>query len=386
MTLRRLVAVSITAVAAIGLAGCTSSDAPTASEPPAVDAFAAEHYATPLADVCPATVVIQNNWWPQPDQGWQYQLIGTAGTVDPDTFRYSGPLGSTGVNLEIRAGGPATGWTLPPEQLYLDDDILLGVTTTENSVLHYADRPLTSVFTYNVTSPTALIWGTDEWDFESLEEIRDSGETVLAFDGAPFVDYLISTDLLSADQIDGSFDGSLSRFVVEDGRILTQGFVTSEVYKLQNEVDAWDGKPVNYLLIGDEYTSYNSQVSVRSDRLEANASCLERLVPLLQQATVDYVTDPGPANDVILDVVAGFENSGWTLSAGEAAWASEAAAELGIFGNSPDGTLGSFDLDRVSSFIDSYVPFLIEQGVVVDESLTADDIVTNRFIDPAIAR
>ena len=53
----------------------------------------------------PTTVVFQTNWWPQPDHALAYQLIGPDGEVDTSTNSYSGPLGSTGVDLEIRAGG-----------------------------------------------------------------------------------------------------------------------------------------------------------------------------------------------------------------------------------------------------------------------------------------
>jgi hypothetical protein len=376
--------VAATATAALALAGC-AADAEDPVVPESLDGFAAEHYTTDLTGVCPSTVVIQNNWWPQPDQGWQYQLIGEGGKIDAEHFAYSGPLGSTGVALEIRSGGPATGWTLPPQQLFLDDSILLGITTTEDNIVNSAERPLTAVFTATVTNPLALIWGTDEWDFDSIEDVRDSGETVAVFDGSPWVDYLVAKGQLDPEQLDGSYDGDLSRFVASEGRIIQQGFATSEVYKLQNEVDAWTG-PVNYLLLGEDYTSYNSQVSIRTDRLEENADCLEKLVPLLQQASVDYANDPAATNATLAGVVEGFEGSGWGLSEGEIKWATKTSVDLGIVANSPDGALGSFDLDRVQDFIDGYVPVLTGRGTSVPEGLSAEDIVTNRFIDPTIAR
>lgn len=382
---RRLVAPSLAAAALLALAGCGAEQG-TAPAPAALDNAAAERYTTPLADVCPSTIVIQNNWWPQPDVGWEYQLIGPGGDIDGDRFRYFGPLGSTGVNLEIRSGGPATGWTLPPQQLFLDDDILFGVTTTEDSIVNAAERPFTSVFTFAVKSPLALIWGTDDWRFDSLAEVRDSGATVLAFDGSPFLDYLVGRGLLDPDQIDGSYDGDPTRFVAEEGRILSQGFVTSEVYKLQHEVDAWAGRPVNFLPIGDEYTSYNSQISIRTDRLEEHAACLEGLVPIFQQAVVDYLIDPAETNRLLLDIVDGFAGSGWSLTPGGIEYAVEAAVSSGIVGNSPDGTLGSFDLERVEEFIRGYLPILESQGIAVDPDLRAEDIVTNRFIDPSISR
>ncbi len=86
---------------------------------------------------------------------------------------------------------------------------------------------------------------------------------------------------------------------------------------------------------------------------------------------------------MILDLV-GQYNNGWLYDAGQAA----AAVELGLLNkliaNSPDGTLGSFDLDRVTAFIETAVPVYTKIGAKLQEGLTAADIVTNEFIDPSI--
>ena len=55
-----------------------------------------------------------------------------------------------------------------------------------------------------------------------------------------------------------------------------------------------------------------------------------------------------------------------------------------MIANSPDGTLGSFDMDRVTAFIASAVPVYEKIGAKMKEGLTAADIVTNEFIDPTI--
>ena len=52
--------------------------------------------------------------------------------------------------------------------------------------------------------------------------------------------------------------------------------------------------------------------------------------------------------------------------------------------NSPDGTLGSFDLDRITKFIATATPVYTATGSKVKDGLTPADIVTNEFIDPAI--
>jgi hypothetical protein len=105
---------------------------------------------------------------------------------------------------------------------------------------------------------------------------------------------------------------------------------------------------------------------------------------MIQQSQVDYVTDPARANAVILDLV-GQYNNGWLYDAGQAAAAVELGLSNGLIANSPDGTLGSFDLERVEAFIASAVPVYTKIGAKMKEGITAADIVTNEFIDPTIA-
>ncbi len=54
--------------------------------------------------------------------------------------------------------------------------------------------------------------------------------------------------------------------------------------------------------------------------------------------------------------------------------------------NSPDGTVGSFDLDRVDDARRAQpIPVYRPQGSRRrKDGLTAEDIVTNQFIDPTI--
>jgi hypothetical protein len=59
--------------------------------------------------------------------------------------------------------------------------------------------------------------------------------------------------------------------------------------------------------------------------------------------------------------------------------------EDNLVANSPDGVLGSFDLDRVTAFIEKATPIYTATGAKVKEGLTPADIVTNEFIDTSIA-
>jgi hypothetical protein len=55
-----------------------------------------------------------------------------------------------------------------------------------------------------------------------------------------------------------------------------------------------------------------------------------------------------------------------------------------LVANSPDGTLGSFDIDRVTKFIETATPVYTATGAKVKSGLTPEDITTNKYIDPAI--
>jgi hypothetical protein len=56
-----------------------------------------------------------------------------------------------------------------------------------------------------------------------------------------------------------------------------------------------------------------------------------------------------------------------------------------IVANGPTTTLADFDLERVQGVIDLVIPVLEAQNVnTFQEGLTAEDIVTNDFIDPDI--
>ena len=56
--------------------------------------------------------------------------------------------------------------------------------------------------------------------------------------------------------------------------------------------------------------------------------------------------------------------------------------DLGLVGNGPDGTLGNFDLGRVEYIITA----INEQvdSIEVPDGLSAEDLVTNEFIDPSL--
>lgn len=337
-----------------------------------------------LAEVCGQRLVLQTDWFPQPEHGGAYHLIGPDGTVDAKRGTYTGEISTTGVELEIRAGGPYIGSEQVSAQMYTDDEIFMGYVNIDEAVKLSATLPTVAVLAPLDKSPQILMWNPEVWDFSSFADIGASGAKVLHFEGSTFVDYLVGEGLLRPEQLDASYDGSPSRFVAE-GDVVQQGYATSEPYKYEHDIPEWS-RPVDFLLVHESgYETYPQNIALRREDVEAHRECLEVLVPMMQQAQVDYLQQPGPVNEALVAMVEQL-NSFWTLTTPATADSVAKMRELDVVANGTDGVMGSFDLARVQRTIDTLVDIYTEQNIrSVTPGVEADDIVTNAFLDEAIA-
>ena len=337
-----------------------------------------------LTDVCPNPLIIQTDWFPEPEHAHTYQLVGTDGVVDAENGTYSGELHDTGLTIEIRAGGPYIGFSPPTAQFYADDDIFMAYVDTAAAIRGSGSTPVTAVFTSFEVGPQILMWDPEDYDFGSFEDIGASGATVLYFQGATYMDFLIADGKLSADQVDASYDGSPVRFISEDG-LVQQGFATNEPYRYENEIEGWQ-KPVDFFLIHDSgFELYQSAVSVRSGDIERYRECLELIVPIMQQDLVNYFNDPQPINDKLDDIVKELD-SFWTSSKAGHAAATVAMRDLGLVTDGGNGFIGDMNGDRIQGLLDILKPIFTEQGVEgFDPNVTPDDLYTNEFLDPSIS-
>lgn len=338
--------------------------------------------ATSLKGICPDNVVLQTNWWPEPDHGLFYQLIGPNGQIDTNKNSYSGPLGTTGVNAEIRAGGPAIGFQTVTAQEYQDDSILLGMAGTDEQIGLSANQPTTAVLAWYAKNPQIFFWGNPDWSFNTVSDIGQNGATVLAFSGSAYLDVLTGKGALNTSQIDTSYTGDPSRFVAADGNIVSQGFVTSEPYIYEHEVNGWM-KPVKFLLLDKEVPIYQNTLVIRSDKLQANRACLQALVPILQRAAIAYVKNPGPVNAVLTDFTTRMKGA-TQISAAGAEDAVQRMLTLGVVGNGTDGVFGSYDTAQVQGLITDYTPVFQAKGKAPKTGLAPSDIFTNEFLDKSI--
>ncbi|MGW1742491.1 ABC transporter substrate-binding protein [Nocardia sp. NPDC001965] len=340
--------------------------------------------AGPLAGVCPSTVVIQTDWYATPERAAAFQLVGPDGTVDVNKGSYAGPLGDTGVNVEVRLGGPFLGGQPVPAQMYQDTSITLGFVPTDDAVRAQAEFPVTGVFASLDVNPQIIMWDPATYHVESWRDIPGTGAPVVYSEGKIFMDYLTANGYVRPDQADASFDGTPSRFVAERGRVMQQGYVSNEPFRWEHDVEGWR-KPTDYLLVHESgYEIYPHAWSVRAGELDALRPCLTKLVPMLQQAQVDYIANPEPVNRALLRIADTIPDGPPMTAAGNTDSVKVQVAEK-IVGNGPDSTLGNFEEARVNRVIDAVTPILRNRGDRIADGLTATDLVTNEFIDPAIA-
>ncbi len=335
-----------------------------------------------LAGICPDPLIVQTDWFVEAEHGYTYQMIGPDGNFDKTSGVYSGPLGESGITLEIRQGGPFIDFGSPIAQIYQDDAIFMGYADTADTIRNFANLPTVQVFAPFDVGPQILMWDPAKHDFTKFEDIRDAGVPVLYFAGGVYMDYLLGEGLLDPTQVDSSYDGSPTRFVTED--VVQQGFATNEPYRYENDIQEWL-KPVDFLLIHDSgFEIYQSAMSVKADKLEASRECLAGLVPIMQQATVDYMANPGPINARILQMVTEMETF-WALSEGVVADAVDKMLNLNLVSNAGNTAIGDFDMARIQGLIDKVNPIFKEQGLEgYVEGLTAEQVATNEFIDPNI--
>jgi hypothetical protein len=345
----------------------------------------------PEEAVCPENIVVQTDWWPELEHGGTYQLIGPNGTADKATFVYSGDIDPRyavgGVKtVEIRAGGDATSFTPNATLLETDDDITFAYINMSDVFADAARVPMVAVAKTLDQDPQMLMWDPAQLEINAPADIAASGADVLHFDGVAYIDYLISTGAMNADQSNPSYGGAPDTWVAQGGNFIQQGFSTNEVYKYENDIAWKDGAPapVKFFTVKEMgFDNYAATMVVRADKIEALDACLKVFVPAMQQAWVDYLADPTPITDALIAINETYDTY-WTLSTGLNEKGIALIEEKGFGANSPDGTYCSFDDARTSTLFDIMVA--VNEAKGVDSVAAATDAYTNEYCAEAPGR
>ena len=81
-------------------------------------------------------------------------------------------------------------------------------------------------------------------------------------------------------------------FIADEGKAAQQGFGSAEPYLYENEITDWV-KPVKYEYINDVgWKNYAESIATEAGEHHEYADCFTALVPIIQQATLDYLDDP----------------------------------------------------------------------------------------------
>jgi hypothetical protein len=380
----RATSVALSLAAALVLAAC--SGGATAPAPGPAATAAPPSGPLDLAGVCPATVVMQQDWQPEAEHGGMYSLVGPDRVIDTNAKLVRGSLVAqgvdTGVDIEVRPGGPNVGFQPVPALMALDDSIVLGTVYSDVAIAASATQPTVAVVSQVTTSPLMFMWDpASHPGAQTLRDVAASGVPVVTSD--PVITALLEGQgVITRAQVDTSYEGTPARFV-SDPRILQQGYVTAEPYLYEHEIPEW-GRPVaNQKLADYGYSVYPSALSVRADRLEQLRPCLAKLVPIMQRAQIDYLADPGPTNALIVELAEAYQ-TGWTYSRGVADYAVQVLRDQRLVTDDPaSGVFGQFDPARMQQIVDTFGPLQQAQGTITQMPDPAS-LYTNEFIDPSI--
>jgi len=344
-----------------------------------------------LKGICPDTINIQTDWMPEGEHGFLYQMIGDGYTIDSSKAVVTGPLidatgHDTGVKFSVHSGGAAQNFSPVTQIMYQNDDLLLGYVYTDEAIQFSGTFPTVAIESGYEKNPQMIMW--DPATYPNVKGIADLGKEgvkIRYFGGAAYMDFLTGSGVLSKGQVDGSYNGDPSLFVADEGKSAQQGFGSAEPYTYEHDIKDWL-KPVKYQYINDVgWKNYAESIATKPENITKYKDCFAKLVPIIQQASVDYITSPDRTNAIILDAVGKFGQAfGWTYTPGSAAYAVATIKKDGLVANGPDGVMGKFDLQRVNDLIKLAVPIYNAQGAKPKEGVTADDIVTNQFIDASI--
>lgn len=351
---------------------------------------AAELYTTDLTKDCPKTITVQKDWLAEVEHAAVYQLIGDKGKMSESI--YEGPLGSTGVTLKIIDGGPGMGEGQTPITTLFAGNLKFNITpdlafvSTDDAAIFSAKFPVVGVVSPLDKSPQMLFWDPATYPngFKTINDLKEFAKTgnkiYVGSIKQTFGKYLVDQGVPASGFLEG-YAGDAEKFVTNGGKWLNQGYASNEVYDFTTGRN-W-AKPVKYVLVNDlGYDYYPSVISVSKAKLPALKACLTKLVPLIQQAQVDYINDPATINKLIADYNdKKFGASFWKtpLALNEAG--AKVMKDDKLVGNGSDTTLGNFDLARVQKTVDIVKPGLDDRA---NKAVTAADIATNEFIDKSI--
>jgi hypothetical protein len=287
--------------------------------------------------------------------------------------------------VEIRNGGPAIGYQTVSAQMYADKSITLGQVNTDEAVANSKSQPTIAVVAPLEISPLMILWGTKAHpDFNTIADIGQTDTKILYYQTDAYAQYLIGAGLVGPARWTARTTARRPGSSPRRARSPTPGSPPRSRTSSRTSCRARARSTRGLQLINDTgYPMYSEALSIRAEDKDKLAPCLKKLVPILQQASVDFISNPGPTNQLVISTVE--EDEGLLdVLVGMADYAVKTLKSLGLVGNGPDKTLGNIQDSRIQRMIDILKPIYATQHKEIKDGLKPSDIYTNEYINPAI--
>ena len=339
---------------------------------------------TSLKGICPNPLVIQLDWQPESEHGGIYELVGNGYKIDKDKKKVIGPLMAsgkkTGINVEVRIGGPPVGFQPAQALMYSDSSIFMGFSRVTELISSYKDLPIVAVMATLDKSPFSIYWDAATYpDVNSIADLKKRDVTIML--GRPDIGwkYFVAKGIMKESQMDLSDMAKPAAFISANGKLAEAGFATAEPFLYEVEIKEW-GKPVKVQLLHDAgFPEYFQALAVKKEDIDKKAECLERLVPIIQRSHVEYIQNPNETNELIVKLAETYL-TGWVYTMISAKFSHKQQLALDIVGNGENYFIGDFNPERVERLVE-IVGFVTDVDV---STLDPKEMVTNKFIDPSI--
>lgn len=373
-TVRRIAGVAVVGFA-LPLAACTTGEASGVGL---------------TRDGCPADIRIQTDDLPRVEWGFLYGLL------DPDDIRIgvnsvTAPLLIDGQalssTLTILLGDPDDGVSANVE-LHDDESILLGAVDTDVAILDADSYPTVGVFAPLLRDPRIAYW--DARVYPGVPTVQligrrltPDGTALIPFvttPGDPFADYAVGARVLTVEQVITDPPPSIQGLIDAGGIPAQTGDLLTDPYLFEQLTESPDSFG-SQLLDDAGYERDAGVLSARPQALVRYPECFAVLVPVLQQALADYLSEPDATTELLVDLSARLGDDSYDAEL--AAAALELLVDERIAGNGRNATIGDIDLGRVRDLFEEAIPAWKRADLFVPD-VTPNDIVTNRFIDRTI--
>ncbi|MEZ5255935.1 MAG: hypothetical protein R2705_03285 [Ilumatobacteraceae bacterium] len=268
-------------------------------------------------------------------------------------------------------------------QIYQDSDILLGYVYTDEGIQNSAEFPTVAVMAPFEKNPQMIMWDPETYpNVKTIADLGTEGVLIRCFGGAAA--WSTTCPRACCPPTRSTRATTARRRAGWPIRASRRSRASARPSRTSTRTRSPRGKDVAYAYINDEgWNNYAEALATKPENIETYADCFTALVPIIQQATVDYVKDPARTNALIIEAVDTFDN-GWVYSQGVADYGVATMLSDGLIANGPDSTLGNFDEARIDDLIAKAIPVYTALGTPPKDGLTAADLVTNQFVDMSI--